>query len=389
MKERENSSTASRPKTGSCIFQILPRLAVAFAIGMALLLTPVIPAVAAPPIFGIGVTVSFGPPPLPYYAQPLCPGPGYIWTPGYWAWSPDYGYYWVPGTWVEAPFVGALWTPGYWGWDVDGDDYVWYPGYWGTQVGFYGGIDYGYGYNGYGYEGGHWQDHHFYYNRDANNVGNVPYYYNRSFRRRDSRVSFNGGRDGVQARANERQKIAARDRRRGEIQQQIRQRDAARRRPPERASVNHGRPEIAATRTPGHFNHNTVRASRAGGRFAAHPAGRASQQRGNPARGNWRQFGNSPQRMNHPSRAYRPQRQHQPHAFRPQRQRPRAFRPQRTQAPRYARQAPRQQRPQMRQQSPPRHYQAHAAPRGYRSAPHGHASADRGHGRGNPHGRRH
>src|SRR5579884_3207961 len=53
------------------------------------------------------VSVRFGPPALPVYAQPVCPGPGYMWTPGYWAWSDDAGYYWVPGTWVVAP-VGML-----------------------------------------------------------------------------------------------------------------------------------------------------------------------------------------------------------------------------------------------------------------------------------------
>ena len=63
----------------------------------------------------IGISVSFGPPALPVYEQPICPGDGYIWTPGYWAWDGS-DYYWVPGTWVEAPEVGFLWTPGYWGW---------------------------------------------------------------------------------------------------------------------------------------------------------------------------------------------------------------------------------------------------------------------------------
>jgi len=32
---------------------------------------------------GIGISVRIGPPALPVYAQPLCPGPGYLWTPGY------------------------------------------------------------------------------------------------------------------------------------------------------------------------------------------------------------------------------------------------------------------------------------------------------------------
>src|SRR5262252_8599409 len=88
----------------------------------------------------VGISVQFGPPALPVYEQPLCPGDGYIWTPGYWAYNEDYGYFWVPGTWVFAP-VGLLWTPGYWAFASEG--YVWYPGYWGPTVGFYGGIIYG------------------------------------------------------------------------------------------------------------------------------------------------------------------------------------------------------------------------------------------------------
>ena len=67
----------------------------------------------------IGVAVSIAPPVLPVYEQPPIPAPGYIWTPGYWAYGP-YGYYWVPGTWVQPPGVGLLWTPGYWGWGGSG-----------------------------------------------------------------------------------------------------------------------------------------------------------------------------------------------------------------------------------------------------------------------------
>src|SRR5262249_20289954 len=76
---------------------------------------------------------------------------GYIWTPGYWAYGDD-GFFWVPGTWVLIPEPGLLWTPGYWGWD-DGGFYVFHDGYWGLHVGFYGGIDYGFGYVGFGYQG--------------------------------------------------------------------------------------------------------------------------------------------------------------------------------------------------------------------------------------------
>src|SRR5580704_7886283 len=73
---------------------------------------------------GIAVSITIAPPVLPVYTQPVCPGEGYLWTPGYWAWESDYGdYYWVPGTWVESPEIGYLWTPGYWGWN--GGGFVW------------------------------------------------------------------------------------------------------------------------------------------------------------------------------------------------------------------------------------------------------------------------
>src|SRR5258707_14255831 len=105
----------------------------------------------------IGVVVTFAPPPLPIYEQPLCPGEGYIWTPGYWAFGDDFDdYYWVPGTWVLAPEVGFLWTPGYWGWG--GESFVFYEGYWGPQVGFYGGGNLGFRFFCFGFLRGRWGD---------------------------------------------------------------------------------------------------------------------------------------------------------------------------------------------------------------------------------------
>jgi len=118
----------------------------------------------------VDVTVAIAPPELPVYDQPEIPGPDYIWTPGFWAYGPE-GYYWVPGTWVQPPAVGLLWTPGYWGWH-DGV-YVFNRGYWGPHVGFYGGINYGFGYGGSGYEGGYWKGGVFAYNTTVNNFGSV------------------------------------------------------------------------------------------------------------------------------------------------------------------------------------------------------------------------
>ncbi|MGP8253566.1 MAG: hypothetical protein ACLQHF_16165 [Terracidiphilus sp.] len=151
------------------------------------------------------------PPPLPEYVQPPCPGDGYMWEPGYWAWSPS-GYYWVPGAWVEAPYTGALWTPGYWGFYTG--RYWFHPGHWGMHIGYYGGINYGFGYIGIGYEGGYWNSGRFTYNRIYNNVSvrvhNVYSYnagnravVNREPYNRESnstRASFHGGTAGTQAR---------------------------------------------------------------------------------------------------------------------------------------------------------------------------------------------
>ncbi len=116
---------------------------------------------------GIGVSVHVPPPPLPVYVQPPCPTPGYLWTPGYWAWGPA-GYYWVQGVWVAPPHPGLLWTPGYWG--FVGGVYAWHAGYWGAHVGFYGGVNYGFGYVGHGFVGGMWQGGVFRYNTAVVNV---------------------------------------------------------------------------------------------------------------------------------------------------------------------------------------------------------------------------
>ena len=59
-------------------------------------LCPAIPAANAQ--VSIGISINIEPPPLPVYDQPVMPGPGYLWTPGYWAWNGDIDdYYWVPG----------------------------------------------------------------------------------------------------------------------------------------------------------------------------------------------------------------------------------------------------------------------------------------------------
>lgn len=247
---------------------------------------------------GIFFSVNIGPPALPIYDQPLCPGPGYIWTPGYWAYA-DEGWFWVPGTWVVAPFVGGLWTPGYWGWG--GSAYLWHAGYWGTRVGFYGGINYGFGYGGFGYEGGYWNRGSFFYNRSVNNVNivNIHNVYNRTVVNNygSNRVSYNGGAGGLNYRPNADQEAAYRSRRMDATPVQTQHIQQASRNRALFASVNHGAPAVAATQRPAVFSGpGVVRATQAGapyrpaaGAHAVSPAARPGSNAPNTAPSRWNQ----------------------------------------------------------------------------------------------------
>ncbi len=150
---------------------------------------------------GVFLSVGIAPPALPVYTQPICPGEGFLWTPGYWAYGAE-GYYWVPGVWVHPPRVGLLWTPGYWGWG--GSAFLFHAGYWGPHVGFYGGINYGFGYGGVGFWGGRWEGGHFAYNTAVMNVNRTvvhnTYVDNVHVTNVGVHTSFNGGAGGIQAR---------------------------------------------------------------------------------------------------------------------------------------------------------------------------------------------
>ncbi len=213
---------------------------------------------AAPSWSAVSVSVNFGPPPLPVYEQPVIPGDGYIWTPGYWAWDDDYGdYYWVPGTWVMAPRPGYLWTPAYWAWE--GVGFRFHEGYWGPHIGFYGGINYGFGYFGNGYEGGRWDRGHFYYNTAVNNVPRTvvhnTYIQNVTVNVNTPRPSFNGGNGGVNARPTPEQERFAQNTHEHlqPTSHQMEQEKVALRMPELRAGQNHGAPPIAATAKPAEF----------------------------------------------------------------------------------------------------------------------------------------
>jgi hypothetical protein len=219
------------------------------AVVLGLLLTPVAWAQAA-------VSINIAPPPLLAYVQPPVPGDGYIWTPGYWSWSAlDADYYWVPGTWVLAPNEGDLWTPGYWAFENAG--YFWHIGYWGSRVGFYGGVNYGYGYSGTGYQGGRWNHGAFQYNRALSNVNTriVHNVYGTSTVGQQSlnRVSFNGGVNGLTARPTGSQRQLQSAEHAGPSADQVAHETAARALPTQRAHGPPDVPQVAATPRPSEF----------------------------------------------------------------------------------------------------------------------------------------
>ena len=214
---------------------------------------------------GAGIRADVAPPPLPEYDQPPIPAPGYMWTPGYWAWN-NYDYYWVPGTWVEPPQSGLLWTPGYWGF-VDGV-YLFNPGYWGPHVGFYGGVAYGFGYGGAGYEGGYWNNGAFFYNRTVNNFGPVHItnvYEKTVVVENANHVSFNGP-GGTEAKPTAEEEAAAKEPHVRPTDLQTANARNASMKSDLFVSTNRGKPAIAATPKPGVFTGpGVIKAKAAGG----------------------------------------------------------------------------------------------------------------------------
>jgi hypothetical protein len=207
----------------------------------------------------VGISVNFAPPVLPVVEQPPCPVEGYIWTPGYWGYGYDAGdYYWVPGAWVAPPTVGFLWTPPWWGWN--NGVYAFNQGYWGPTVGFYGGVNYGYGYSGNGYWGGRWDGNVFRYNTAVTRVNTTVVrntYVDRSVVNKQvnaTRTSFNGP-NGVKAEPTAEQKAAAQNAKKAPpTSQQLARQEAAAKDRNLQASVNKGHPKSDAIKS---FNKNT------------------------------------------------------------------------------------------------------------------------------------
>jgi hypothetical protein len=231
---------------------IFQKIARKFALVAALLMAAPMASFAQ---FAVVISVHTAPPPLPVYVQPPLPAEGYIWTPGYWAYSDDAGYYWVPGVWVAPPAVGVYWTPAWWGYE--GGVYGFHAGYWGPQVGYYGGINYGFGYFGVGFGGGRWDGGHFAYNAAVNNFGGVHItnvYVNRNvIVAGGMHASFNGP-GGWNARPTPQQVQFAHEQHIQPTPAQQQHFETARNTPAQRFSANGGHPQLVAARSPEAFH---------------------------------------------------------------------------------------------------------------------------------------
>ena len=203
--------------------------------------------IAARAQIGVGISIRVAPPVLPVYTQPPCPTPGFLWTPGYWGFGTS-GYYWVPGVWIAPPQPGFLWTPGYWG--FGGGLYAFHAGYWGPHVGFYGGVNYGFGYGGIGFVGGEWRGAAFHYNTAVTNVNTTVIhntYVNRTVVNNTTinRTSFNG-QGGISAQPNAQERSYANEQRVQPTATQLSHQQNASQDRGQLASANGGRPATTA-----------------------------------------------------------------------------------------------------------------------------------------------
>ena len=311
-----------------------------------ILLALVLSIVPASSFAGVLISVGIAPPVLPVYVQPPCPEPGLMWTPGYWAYGPD-GYYWVPGAWVPAPYVGALWTPPFWGWSSG--VYVFHPGYWGTHVGYYGGVNYGFGYMGVGFVGGMWHGHDFAYNTAVVHVNNVYIhntYVDRTIVERNTivnehRVAFNGGPGGIRHEPMPEERMAMNEHHTAETNVQMQHMEAARNDRGYYAKNNGGRPQNVAVSHPMGYSEHGPQENAVNNHGAYN-----SQSR--------------PEYQNHPEPTHRTEVQ-QPHGFEQQ--------PHQTQAPQ------------------PTHRTEVQQPHGFEQQPHG--NSQQPHGNSQPHNESH
>lgn len=74
-----------------------------------------------------GYAVAYGPPAPRYGAVGYAPGPGYVWTDGYWNYA-GRNWVWVDGRWARPPRAHAAWVRPEW--RHEGGRWRFHRGYW-------------------------------------------------------------------------------------------------------------------------------------------------------------------------------------------------------------------------------------------------------------------
>ncbi len=130
--------------------------------------------------------------------------------------------------------------------------YVFHAGYWGPHIGFYGGLNYGFGYGGVGFVGGEWRGGRFAYNSAVVNVNTTVIhntYVNKTVIVNNTtvnRTSFSGGPGGINARPTREEISASRENHLQSTAMQVSHQHTASTNRANFASENHGRPANAA-----------------------------------------------------------------------------------------------------------------------------------------------
>ena len=97
--------------------------------------------------------------------------------------------------------------------------YAFHDGYWGDSVGYYGGVNYGFGFGGVGFAGGEWRGHDFAYNTAVVHVDerivHVTFVDENVVRigivSNPNQIAYNGGPSGIQHSATAEEQTASRE----------------------------------------------------------------------------------------------------------------------------------------------------------------------------------
>ena len=77
---------------------------------------------------GGGYVAAYGPPAPRYAVMGVAPGPGYVWTDGYWDLRGGSRWAWVEGRWMRPPRYGAAYVHPEW--RREGNRWRFHRGYW-------------------------------------------------------------------------------------------------------------------------------------------------------------------------------------------------------------------------------------------------------------------